>query len=380
MALFPQVNVQNGGLDDRTHTNLVRSEGNAPAEYWIVDPDLPGLFEYRFGGFGMVVIPKGKIVAVSDPKYDWQTDKITTCLTIANGVNMPIGVAQYNIFEKKRDRFDGNFPSVITREYIEVPFIVGDESAAAMKWGCATADTATGLKPGDYVKPNAAGQFVKWTEGTDNFSQLVGQVYAMDTDLPPLGWLAYFMNVEVMQNELNDGIINASYPPATKGGYPGSANFAALVKQLFDANNPTGIKYLTDGYFRSKTTYGGDTPEIITAHTSVVASSAGVNINAGTGALTVPADGEELQLVLKANAPIAADETIRIYFGDDVVTEGRKYHIDHRLNQITLYLDENDNNKVVKITYTQIVDQIPGIPTEWDYKGSVGAARILLMK
>lgn len=378
MALFPQVNVTAGGLDDRTHTNLVRSEGNAPAEYWIVDPDLAGQFEYRFGGFGMVVIPKGKIVAVTTPKYDWQTEKITTCLTIADGTNMPIGVAQFSVFEKRKDRFDGNFPSVITREYIEVPFIVGDD-ALEMKWGCATAANATGLVPGDYVKSNALGQFVKWDEDTDKFSQLVGQVYAMDQNLPPLGWLGYFLNVDAMKNDLNDGIVNASYPPATKGGYPGSADFAALIKQLFDGNNPTGIKYLTDGYFRSKTGYGQTTPEFITAHATVKAASDGVSINPGTAALTVPA-GKDMQMIIKANKPLAADESVRVFFDDSEVREGVKYHVDFRLGEITLYLDENDNGKVVTVSYTQIVDQIPGIPTEWDYKGSVGAARILLMK
>lgn len=460
MALYPQYTYTAGGLDKRTHTNLVRSEGDAPAEQWIVDPDLPALFEYSFGGFGNVVIPKGMIVAVTTPKYDWETEKVTPCLTIATGSNVPVGVAAYSIYEKKRDRFDGNYPTVITRNYIEVPFIVGSAAADQMKWGCATAASSSGIVAGDMLMPDAKGRFVKWnlnktmvqvftaasdadaevtlylnepikvgakptvvydtntavnatnvtvvsygagiikvasaamaadgknltvtyiSQASDPVNQIVGQAYAVETDLPPRGWLAYFLNMDAMQNQLTDAAVASSYPPATAGGYPGTADWSKLVKQLFDKNNPTGIKYLTDGYFRAKTTVGTtDTPVVITANSmySVVAATTGVSINAGTGALTVP-DAEDNQIILQAKYPIARDEALSVYFDGTKVTEGKKYSVDYNLNRITLYPDYADTTKAVTIAHVLIKDQVPGLPTEWDYQGSVGAVRILLNK
>lgn len=391
MALFPQMHFSAGGLDDRTHTNLVRSEGMSPAEKWILDPDLEGLFEYRFGGFGMVVIPKGKIVAVTAPKYDWETERVVNCLTIANGTNIPIGVAPYNFYEKKRDRMGDNQVSIINREYIEVPFIAGAEAAAQMKWGCATADTFGDLTAGDFVKPNAAGQFVKWEEGTDSFAQLVGQILAVETaDIAPLGWLAYFLNMEAQVNEYNEYVKQGGYAPATAGGYPGTAKFADLVKQAFGpgAENAAGIKYLTDGYFRAKKTYGNIGTSSTVALSNVADISAAVCSDgcsiASNGTLTIDAEVKDGQIVIPFKFPVAGDEGVLVKFDSDVKKDGYHYHVDHFTNKITLYVNgdsvKGNNSEVVTIACTLVEDQVPGLPTEWDYKGSVGACRILLSK
>lgn len=468
MALYPQMNVTVGGLANRTHTSLVRSEGMSPAEKWILDPDLPGLFEYRFGGFGNVVIPKGTIVAVTEPKYDWETEKVVNCLTIATGSNTPIGVAPYNFYEKKRDRMGDNQLSIINREYIEVPFVTGAD-AANMQWGCATGALSTSLLAGDFVKPNSKGQFVKWnvnavvvenlgavglaagqtvylsqpikasavgdivvskcaTEtGTytaltktthytaygngvitivaaavadgdyikvsyisglsDPIEQRVGQILAVETDLPPLGWLAYFLNMDAQENELNNGIRQSSYPPGTAGAYPGTADFAALVKQAFGpgAANAKGIKFLTDGYFRAKVVHGTtDTPvvldTVLPAAGYVVGASANCSIADTTSVITTTEAVKDGQIVLQFANPIAQDEPVHVYFNAVEVKEGVKYHIDYYTNRITLYVAYADNTKPVTIACTTIENQVPGIPTEWDYKGSVGAVRILLSK
>jgi hypothetical protein len=467
MALFPQVNFTAGGLEDRTHTNLVKSEGMSPAEKWILDPDLPGLFEYRFGGFGYVVIPKGKVVAVTAPKYDWETEKVVNCLTIANGTNTPVGVAPYNFYQKNRDRMGDNQLSIINREYIEVPFITGSD-ATDMKWGCATGANATALSAGDFVKPDASGNFVKWAtnkaitetfadvgdadaevsiylkepikagstvvvensaDGTafvavaefgtvryaagtiviasgkladgdhvrvtytsaqsDPIEQMVGQILAVETDLPPLGWLAYFLNMESMQNELNDAIIGQSWAPATAGGYPGTTKWADLVKAKFSpgTGDVSGIKFLTDGYFRAKTTYGTTTTPVAVATATTGTAVAGAGITVSNSTLTLDYAGagvNEAQVRFKLAYPIAADDEFHVYFNGTEVNEGSKFHVDYYTNQLTLYpatADTDADGKIaVTIACTLIKDQVPGIPTEWDYKGSVGAVRILLCK
>lgn len=490
MALFPQQHFTFGGINDRTHTNLVRSEGMSPAEKWILDPDLPGLFEYRFGGFGYVVVPKGTIVSVTTPKYDWETEKIVNCLSIANGSNVPVGVAPYNFYEKRKDRFDGNQLSIINREYIEVPYFHNATPATQksqlqeMKWGCASsrifsADYNTSalamLSAGDFVKPDAKGRFVKWylnkpvtqvfddasdkdgdvtlylnepiKPGTtvsvvydvntavasgnvtitsyaagmivvkqaamaadskdltvtytsalsDPVDQMVGQVLAVETDLPPLGWLAYFMDLRQEENDLNTALKEASYPPAAQGGYPAygyKADYIAQMKKMFDAQNPGGIPFLTDGYFRAKKAYGVDTPVAIDSLVKVAVAPwtnvTGTSIAAGV--LTVPADSNDVQLYIKLKAPIAVDGDVRdysnsrsftgikVYFDGTQVREGVKYSVDYKNDTIVLLLNSADTGKTVTITCALIEDQIPGLPTEWDYAGTIGAARILLCK
>lgn len=474
MALFPQQNFTFGGLNDRTHTNLVRSEGMSPAEQWILDPDLPGLFEYRFGGFGYVVIPKGKIVAVTNPKYDWETERVVNCLTLANGTNIPVGVAPYNFYEKRKDRMGHNQVSIINREYIEVPFIIGDTQVSEMKWGCATAPAATDIQAGMFVKPDARGNFVQWNNNkpmthtvtageagqatiylkepikagtkvykagtggaadteitahvvsfaagivdgdagsanlakddvikytsafSDPIEQQVGQVLAVETDLPPLGWLAYFLDLRQEDDELNNAIKQASYPPAAEGGYPAYGyknDYVAMMKRMFDAKSPTGIPFLTDGYFRAKKVYGGNnTPVAITPLSTAQFSNlpAARCAIAANGELTVQpiaTDPRDIQLYLKMKAPLAVDGDvlsydkgftgIKIYFDNTQVREGVKYHVDYKNQTIVLLLEEADHGKTVTITCALIEDQIPGLPTEWDYQGSVGAVRILLCK
>lgn len=451
MALFPQMSFTAGGLDERTHTNLVKSEGMSPAEKWILDPDLPGLFEYRFGGFGNVVIPKAKILAVTTAKYDWETEKIVNCLTIANGTNTPIGVAPYNFYEKKRDRMGDNQLSIINREYIELPFITGS-AIRDMKWGCAYGANATALQAGDFVKPDARGNFVKWnvnsvvTEvaratdaatayylqqaikpgttptvttatgaavvttitvdsyaggiikssealtidmtihyvgaASDPIEQMVGQILAVETDLPPLGWLAYFINMETVQNEYTEAIRQASYAPATANGYPGTADWAAMVKQAFSpgTGDVSGIKFLTDGYFRAKTTHGTtDTPVLIgTVLTGSAIATTGCSIDANS-VITV-ADSNENHMILTFSAPIAADDAVNVFLDATLQREGSFYHIDYNTNQIHLYPASAANGSVVSIAITLIENQVPGLPTEWDYQGSVGAVRVLLSK
>lgn len=180
--------------NSRSHTALIKSPGDAPAGEWIVDPNLPGLFDYPYAAnrrLSKVVIPKGSIVAVGPAVRDYNTRKWKNVLTFADGTvsKLPVGVAPYSYFRRfnsdgsiAHDQFGGDDfnPVFTTREYIEVPYLpnpgdvytycaqTGAIDGMKMMWGCATnvsidvVDTDEALQAGDFVKPGKFGKFVKW--------------------------------------------------------------------------------------------------------------------------------------------------------------------------------------------------------------------------
>ena len=123
----------------RSNTKLVVSGGFSPAEHFITDPELPVLFYYEYGGPGQkeVVISKGMIVgALPQPQIDYDTNKSKTVLTIAGLKNSrAVGMAPYNFTRHTPDFLDGNQPAIITREYVQLPWIPNAAEAAEMKWG-----------------------------------------------------------------------------------------------------------------------------------------------------------------------------------------------------------------------------------------------------
>ncbi len=190
--------------NSRSNARLSVSQVFSPAERWIHDPTLPRLFEYSYGGPGHVVLTKGTIVAFGDaPVEDYETGKQVYPITYANGANNPIGVLPYNVYQKVNDRLLGNQPSILTHEYIELPLMVGAENVyninvagagntaavkalvdaisldanlsvnMKMKWGCFYAHDAAEyalLKPGDYLKSDKFGKFVRWTPENTTYS------------------------------------------------------------------------------------------------------------------------------------------------------------------------------------------------------------------
>ena len=183
--------------NSRSNARLNVSQVFSPAERWIHDPTLPRLFEYSYGGPGWVVLSKGTIVAFADEAVeDWETRREMVPITYANGINYPIGILPYNVYQKEVDRLRGNQPAIETHQYIELPLIKGIQNVynltptgsetvdelkdmlyntidldadlatnMKMHWGCYyaynDAEYAT-LKPGDFLKSDKFGKFVKW--------------------------------------------------------------------------------------------------------------------------------------------------------------------------------------------------------------------------
>lgn len=340
--------------DSRSNTKLVVSGHASPAETWIVDPELPVLFTYPYGGPGQtdVVIAKGMAVAIKGFGVDSRTRKQTVVLTIADGTNPVIGIAPYNFCQRVDDRFTGNDPAIITQDYIELPYIPDPNDAALVKWGAVYGD----VQPGDFVKPGTGankGKLTKWNPATDSVTQIVGQVLGADLNQEPFGWLRWVMWDETArQEDLNptlpapgpegypydpsykDGVIGTSYwtkYTAEGKGIPGLTDGSQMSAKVFSktltipAGTTAGTKILLDlGY---KNIVKGSVA-VLDGATAVDTSTYTVDLKSGLLTFTVPA----------AYAGAGTDKTLTVNF--------RAYFY--------------------------------GVLPGWDYTGSVGAYRILL--
>ena len=281
MALFRGYQNQQGS---RSNTALVRSGHMSPAEKWLLDPkfkdaDMSGvfkdgvLFNYQYGGPGMdeVVIPKGRMVGVAPSVKDFVSKKYLTTITLpglATGGNT-IGMAPYNFTKDwfQMDRFGGNQPSVITLDYVELPYMPGFAAATTydkkgvleeeqmlsvdnrMPWGAVIGE----VQNGDYVKATPSGRLTKWNPEKDKAHEIVGQVLASDLNAEPTGWLKWMLWEEQYKYE-DDAFINrsgASNLPSDEG-YPYDPTYADgnTIFQNYQSNlihNPTGILGLHDG-------------------------------------------------------------------------------------------------------------------------------------
>ena len=281
MALFRGYENQQGS---RSHTALVRSGHMSPAEKWILDPTFLDkkmssifkdgvLFNYQYGGPGMdeVVIPKGRVVGVGASVKDFVSKKFLASITLpglALNANT-IGMAPYNFTKDwfQLDRFGGNQPSIITLDYVELPYMPGftpetsydatgvlkEEQAISvdnrMPWGAVIGE----CQNGDYLKATPSGRLTKWKSGTDKPEDIVGQVLASDLNAEPTGWLKWMLWEEQYKYD-DDTFINrsgVSNLPSDEG-YPFDPTYAEgnTIFQNYQSNlvnNPTGITGLHDG-------------------------------------------------------------------------------------------------------------------------------------
>ena len=281
MALFRGYENQQGS---RSHTALVRSGHMSPAEKWILDPTFLDkkmssifkdgvLFNYQYGGPGMdeVVIPKGRVVGVGASVKDFVSKKFLASITLpglALNANT-IGMAPYNFTKDwfQLDRFGGNQPSIITLDYVELPYMPGftpetsydatgvlkEEQAISvdnrMPWGAVIGE----CQNGDYLKATPSGRLTKWKSGTDKPEDIVGQVLASDLNAEPTGWLKWMLWEEQYKYD-DDKFINrsgVSNLPSDEG-YPFDPAYAEgnTIFQNYQSNlinNPTGTIGLNDG-------------------------------------------------------------------------------------------------------------------------------------
>lgn len=422
MGLFPNVNdtYQFGG---KTHTGLVVSEGNAPAERFVVAKDnnirkhaddsvIAPQFTYVFGPEGnqTVLIAKGKVVEAAGVELDRETGHKYTAIRVADeGSTKVIGVNHHNVYEQRRDRIEGNLPTVIRRAYIEVPLFehgavaTAEAFAKAMHFGAAYG-TSNDLQPGDRVKVGKNGNFVKAViedvldvDGTtvltpaDSAHAVVGQVLAVERELPPAGFLQYF--VDARTPEMEEMIKAMSHAPRPANGeYPYGYPYTAKGwKPEFEKNmiegapmgSDKGIPFLTDGFFRAKKVLTGVAiSDIYAADTN---NDGVIEAIRPTGDITVTGDqvvaGDKggalfIKLRHKIDQTEAGNVVVK---ADGTAVAAKDVHVDYQNNTVVVYMDEAATVTALTLDVKAIVDPVAGIPTEWDHAGSVGAVRIQLL-
>lgn len=422
MPLFPNVESQYtfGG---KSHTNLVVSEGVSPSEKWIVAKDNdaePFIYEYGPEGNQTVVLAKGKIVELGANEYDYETGrKVSTIKQATENSKRAIGVLHHSVYEQRRDRFSGNNqpnPTIITRSSIEVPlFEHADVSAAegfakAMKFGAAygSADPAQALQPGDFVKAGKDGNFVKLNvepvmnaDGVtvdvpaDSPFEIVGQVLAKETELPPAGFLQYYMEMDIPELEAFLKAQGTAPSPGSNGkdagAYPYGAPYTTRgwksdFEKLLNPTINKGIPFLTDGYFRAKETVTGialddkfDAATNNDGHIEDVRIAGDVTLTDANA--VVGAESHNNALFIKLRHPIDKAEAAPVVVkADGVEIAGKDVHVDFSQNMVVVYLEAGATLNNIAIDAKLVVDPVAGVPTEWDHKGSVGAVRILLQR
>lgn len=454
MANFPIISTSYMG---RTNLNLVVSEGNAPAEPFIASADETVKFMHAFGpeGNNNVVIPRGKIVTSAGLEYDIQQEKWRPALKIAGEGDFALGVSMDNAYEARLDRLSVNEVTLITRNYIRVPLFANETRdlakgyAAAIKYGAAWVENADpGALMGQYVVSDAYGNFRPYVDGTDDPMSIIGQCLAVEKDLPPAGYLQYFIEAMGGDNEftkliaataknfpspgrtkatVNDPTKNLSIDTFPFGSYIKDRASLAYVLRNFRA----GIPFLTDGYFKARTnkTYAlvtsndADVTDKIaavktaldTALTTSVTYSAVKNIrvmgttelDATPGLFNVVGDhvGSALFVTLPeklcltklatddalVNHPEMGDKAdiliVKVIDPTAVGNAAKTYtvptsrlHIDYENNIVGIYFTEVIADRYITIEATVLENQVPGIPTGWDFANNMGEARILLMK
>jgi hypothetical protein len=371
--------------NSRSHTNLVKSGGDSPAVQYIIDPDLPGMFEYQYAAnrrFSKVVIPKGSIVATGPAVKDYETLKYRNIVTFADGTTkkLPIGVAPYSYFRRfnndgtiAHDRFGGDDfqPGIITRDFIEVPYLpnpadvfnytVGTVSSMKFMWGAATnidvasLGTDAALQVGDYVKPGPYGKFVKCLDADDSRLR-VGQVLELDTDMPPLGWLKY---VEPVYEGTDSERENNPVEPAPEDG-----------SMVYDADYkwPLTQDYRSPGAWK---TIGGGFPGLTDgADAAKTTRIQNFTLKAGDTSLTCILD------------PVATidEDTVGVSLDGLALTVSgaNKFAYDEDSQTVTVTAETSATDRVVQVIYKVVASSLIGMPASWNYAGSVGVARILL--
>ncbi|WP_067924137.1 hypothetical protein [Alicyclobacillus shizuokensis] len=423
----------------RSNTKLQAGTHDAPGEKFLVDPRLRRLFRYHFGdlyGINWVVIPKGRVVAPAtnggpndDGRFvDFDSNQKYNALTLANGgvdvndidrdgapyvrkANKAIGVAYANLYEEIVDGFNGMQPTIENEIYIELPYIPLKEQAEQIEWGSFyDVDPSRPVRAGDYVMSDENGRCIKadfdyvkeqldaanaqvqaaadldslkaaianvvqWQKELSRLhEQVIGQVWAVESPIAdgvaPQGWLKW---VGWAQSDiLNDErwVNSSGERPSDIGsqdGFPGYPYEESYLRGMLEFTNkyfPHGIPGLTDGS-RIEVPFTDLTIGTVQPGQSGRHDFRVFQFPMVPGSLTVTANGT--QLPLSPTPPSGTSNYVS--------------YVDYNAGLIVVQYDNSQGSAPVEIKATfKAYGQIPGIPTGWDWTGSVGAVRILLQK
>jgi hypothetical protein len=389
----------------RTNTKLQAGTHDSPGEKFLIDPRLKRLFRYHFGGDGWVVIPKGRAVAPSTDDggvfkngtiHDFDGNVYRPALTLANGgkdvsevgkdgsthtraANRAIGVAYGNLYEEIIDGFNGMQPTIENEIYIELPYIPNKADAEEIEWGSFyDLDPARNVKAGDFVMSDDNGRMIKadfdkvradidaavdlaalkvaLKEESRLREQVIGQVWSVETNMAPQGWLKWvgWSDDQVAGDDWKQMSGMSANDIGAQDGFPGYPyektyrNFDVKTNRYY----PQGIPGLTNG------------SNIEVPFTDVKIGEIGA--------------GQSGRHDFRISQTPIVEGSVVVEVGGAVVTPE---NIHYESGLVTLSFDNTAGTAPVDVTVTfKATGQIPGVPTGWDWKGSVGAVRILLQK
>jgi hypothetical protein len=287
---------------------------------------------------------------------------------------------------------------------------------------------------GKFVKADQYGNFQLADTASDNYSLIIGQVLGIETDVPPAGFLQYFL--EMTDNEYTDFLKQQSYTPTPGktssqgtydvGTYPLGTAYLEAANRIKDWNK--GIPRLTDGYFRARTAVTGITLDNVDPTTMDAASGTALtsgtdyattdaaygqvseiktagNVTVADGVVTVATDYRGAALFIRLKDKLANDALnplgdtndypefsganpsnvvvkMRVDGGatfTDTQISPNNIHIDYTNNMVVVYFTAAGTFKLL-LDATLLIGATPGIPTGWDFKGAIGAVRILLQR
>lgn len=340
--------------------------------------------------------------------------------------NKPVGIFQRNEYLRGTDAYNGMMAGpILTDALIELPWFLFKDKAEANLWGSAYG----ALKPGDLVKSDENGRFVKSPLSSDTAlkdiedkgkmseyeaerQQVIGEVYAVNHNLVPEGaarWATWALSDRLNYQGFNpeeytqtnrkgeDAIDHSAHvSTGTYPGYPYDKAYSdhdlnMLASSKADTFNPRmnaeyqfselGIPGLTDGY----NAFVREMPE-----------EKGATIHYRGDNATVPYSRTFIRLT---NVSIEPD-SLEIKFGAKAYkkcVEGAKlgangeFRIDFvDLVQGIVVLVINDEAKAdallkpladgLDVMFKYKKRGLAGVPTWMDWDGCIGSVKILLTK
>jgi hypothetical protein len=368
MALFNNRDEFRRKAGTRSNTGLRVSAGDSPATQFVVDKNLPTLFEYPWGGPGQkdVVIAKGMVVSVlPDAVKQFDTNAKRNILTLGGLDGTPIGVAAFNFTRNVDDVLTGNQPTVWNKDYIQLPLLRNAQDAALVKWGAVYGSIVAGDNL--VVSDDAAnyGKMMKYIAGTHDASEIIGQVWETEFDQTPFGWMQWVMWDDAAAKQDVAGFANNQY------GLPGDNGYAHGV-QGFDREAYMNGKYAeANGYMGKYSTHNG---QGIPGLTDGGARANTVWTKTVTVAGAVPA---ETVVVVTLDYKNITAESVAITLGG-VALEDEDFSVALSTGLVTVTIpDEDADPRALVVTYKA---SFAGTPVGFDYLGSVGALKIVLKR
>lgn len=368
---------------------------------------------------------KGPLAQLKDAgmELDVNTAKVVDANgTIRNDYrvgNVPIGIISRNEYTRDDDAFNGIAPgAILTDAMVEMPWFSYKDKAEMNPWGSAYG----GLFPGALVKSDENGRFVVSplsfieaevsTMGMQEYElerqQVVGQVYAVNTELVPEGaakWVTWALedrlnfeefnpSVHAQNNRRGEDAVSRT-PYHSTGEYPGypfdknignhdlhmlastARGYDHRLNQEYQLDN-LGIPGLTDGKNVVVRQYDPETVgTIFNANADKYQ-----NMYLRTAEVDLEKNSLEIKIGNEAFVKCTEGAIIKVTDKDFVKIN----YADELQGMIVLeFVDAELANNIIPVQGLQVQVRyrkrgLSGVPTFLDWDGVVGSVKILLTK